>query len=475
MNDELYKLREGLNIELKEAAGGVPKSLYETYSAFCNTNGGSIYLGIRENKDKDNEIIGISSPKEYIKQIFDTLNNKSKVSANLLLDSNFEIIDVDGKYVLKIDVFECGRGKKPIYLNNIITNSYKRNNEGDYLVSKDEFLSMINDNYSLSNDSEVNTWGFGFEDIDMDTLKAFRNIFNTNNPNNIYMNLDDEIFCKKIGILKKNKDYEFVLTNAAVLFFTNSIAITTIFPNYFLDYQENLLSASRWDYRLTSIDINWNGNIFEFFRRVINKIQIGLPNRFMTDSQGVDISHIPMYEAMREALVNAITNADFICGNSIFIKKTNDRIIIKNSGKPLISINEMITGGNTNPRNKELMRYFRLLDYSQHSGYGIPNIFNTFNEYDLPAPNIYETNSPDYTTLDMLVNRMVLNDSSKPIFLEMVDYIDSINNGVTQTQIAEHFGINRKTVATYLDILIKNGLITTNGKRTKGKLYLPSK
>ena len=47
---ELIYQGEKVDIECKKAEKNVPKSAYESYSAFANTKGGYIILGVREDK-----------------------------------------------------------------------------------------------------------------------------------------------------------------------------------------------------------------------------------------------------------------------------------------------------------------------------------------------------------------------------------------------------------------------------------------
>ncbi len=39
---------ENVEIECKDAGKGLPKDLWETYSSFANTNGGTILLGVKQ-------------------------------------------------------------------------------------------------------------------------------------------------------------------------------------------------------------------------------------------------------------------------------------------------------------------------------------------------------------------------------------------------------------------------------------------
>ena len=44
--------REDNRLEVKKARNGLPDDLWETYSAFANSNGGCIILGVKEHDDK---------------------------------------------------------------------------------------------------------------------------------------------------------------------------------------------------------------------------------------------------------------------------------------------------------------------------------------------------------------------------------------------------------------------------------------
>ena len=130
---ELLGLHEGHDLEHKSARGGLPGSMWETYSAMANTDGGAIVLGV----EKDGTLSGLADPAEMRKRFWDTVNNRGKVSINLLTDADVTQHHVEGKTVLCIRVPRADRRQRPVYVGqNPLTGTYRRNYEGDYHCSE---------------------------------------------------------------------------------------------------------------------------------------------------------------------------------------------------------------------------------------------------------------------------------------------------------------------------------------------------
>ena len=73
---------ENTEVEFKSALGGFPGSFWETYSAFGNTAGGIIVLGIKEKNHKFTpDHLTTEQVAKYKKQYWDDVHNKSKVSS----------------------------------------------------------------------------------------------------------------------------------------------------------------------------------------------------------------------------------------------------------------------------------------------------------------------------------------------------------------------------------------------------------
>jgi len=83
---------EEQDLEFKSADGGLPKGLWETVSAFANTDGGYIVLGVSESKGKL-VISGVRNPKGAQKNFWDIHNNQQKLNTPICSNSNLNVKD----------------------------------------------------------------------------------------------------------------------------------------------------------------------------------------------------------------------------------------------------------------------------------------------------------------------------------------------------------------------------------------------
>ncbi len=107
--EELNSYREGKRLEAKSAKGGLPNSLWETYSAFANSEGGVIVLGIKENEDGSFLIEGLKDAAKLEKDFWNLINNRQKVSTNILTDRLVKIERIEGKEIIVIRVPRADR------------------------------------------------------------------------------------------------------------------------------------------------------------------------------------------------------------------------------------------------------------------------------------------------------------------------------------------------------------------------------
>lgn len=94
--------------------------MWDNYSSFANCYGGDIILGVKENEDKSWRTTGLkrSNKEKLLKEFWDTINNRQKVSVNLLSDSDVEVYEAGEDIIIVIYVPMAKREQRPVYINN---------------------------------------------------------------------------------------------------------------------------------------------------------------------------------------------------------------------------------------------------------------------------------------------------------------------------------------------------------------------
>ncbi|RIH88283.1 putative DNA-binding domain protein [Calidithermus terrae] len=404
---DLELLRESVDVEAKAAQGRdgqgeVPGAFWESYSALANTEGGYIVLGVREQGDGSLEVLGLANPEKVRTELWNGLNNPQKVSANLLSEADVYPLEEGGKTVLVVRVPRADRRQRPVYVGaNPLGGTYRRNYTGDYRCNEAEVRRMIADAQEEAADAAI-LEGFSLDDLDPDSLAAYRNEFRTVRPDHPWAAQSTPDFLRSLEAYKRDRHGgKEGLTVAGLLMFGRDSAIRERFPHYFPDYREKTSPGPdpRWDDRLVP-DGTWSGNLYDFYRRAYRKLVADLKVPFRFEG-GRRVDETPVHEALREALVNTLVHADYRASGSILVEKLTDRFVFRNPGTLRVPLAQVYEGGHSDPRNPTLLRMFRLIGAGEQAGSGVPKILSAWREQHWRTPKLVEAFRPDTVTLEL--------------------------------------------------------------------------
>ena len=356
-----------------------------------------MYLGVKEvNREYIIDGLSYDQIKAYEKYLWDNLNNPSKVSANILTEHDVQEIEAEGGYVLEISVPRAQLSQRPVYLKgNPKGNTYKRNDEGDYVCTEDEVKRM----YAEANISEVPQDSrildnFTFDDdIDTVSLQEYRTLFSTMHPTHPWATLKDIEFLAKLGGYRKDRrSQQEGLTLAGMLMFGKFSSITDVdcCPNYFPDYREynGAIESDRWSDRVCC-DGSWEANLFQFYRKVYNKLTASLPKPFaLKDGRRVEDS--PMHVALREAFVNSLIHCDYTVNSNIIVESYRNKYVFTNPGTLLIPLSQYYKGGESKCRNRSLQQMFMQIGNAEKAGSGVDKILKGWKSANYRYPSIEE-------------------------------------------------------------------------------------
>ena len=344
--DELLRYGEHITLECKKAEKGLPKSVWETYSAFANTSGGTILFGIKEDVteqdyDKRFTVGNIENPEKIISDFWNTING-SKVNVNLLVDDDVYETNFEGNSIIVINVPQASYKNRPVYINgNLLKGTFKRNHEGDYHCTEEEVKSMLRDSNDTGNDGGL-VDGYTMDDIDKNTLAAYRIEYVRNNPEHVWNSIDDKSFLRNIGgyTVERETGKE-GLTVAGLLMFGKGLSIRERFDNIRMDYidETDLEAGTRWSDRLT-YDGMWENNLYNFMKRILPKLVADLKRPFKLDGM-LRTDDTPIHQAIREAVINLIIHADYMISGVLKVVKKDDGFLFSNPGNLKLPVRDI--------------------------------------------------------------------------------------------------------------------------------------
>ena len=406
--DDLVHLREGWDFEAKlalgkDGRGEVPRSFWETYSAMANAKGGYILLGARELKDGTWRFEGVPDLDRVEGDLWNTLQNPTKVSANLLQARHVERVEIDGCSLLLIQVPPAPRANRPVFLNGTLENgTFMRVHEGDRKLSSERARRLLAD--AIPNRDANALEELGLTALHVETIRIYREMLAARRPEHAFLEATGPAFLEQIGaVTRSHSDAPWHPTWAGLWMLGTELALRRLNPNWHLSYKEmpdDPNDSRRWLDR-DHPDGSWPPNLLTFYRRAMVKVHAGLKVPFRTEGGQFRVDETPVHEALREALINTLVHADHQGTTGIRVLRRRGGFEFINPGLLLVTPEQLWKGGVSEARNPTLQRMFTLLQLGEREGSGGPAMRQAWRAQHWRVPRIWLDAEHQETHLDL--------------------------------------------------------------------------
>lgn len=361
------------DFEVKEAKAEVPKSSWETVSAFANSSGGWLVFGVKQS-GKTFEIQGVTNP-EKIEQDF--LNTIRGDKFNVPIPSKQAKYTIDEKTILAFYIPVSN--KKPVYYNTQ-ANTYIRRGSSDQKATKEEIDVLYRDQTFGTKTSEI-ALDTNRSSLNETSLRRYRDYMSRFNPNVSYNRYDEEEFLQKLRIIENG-----ACTFGGLLLLGKREAIEKHFPDFRIDLLEIPGTSysdakSRYTFRLDEQENLWE-YYFECFARLKQKVDVS----FVLSAEGFGEELSPGLVAIREALVNMLMHADYFSPAHSRIRIFSNQIEFYNPGGLPKPLEELKDKDLSMPRNPVISKLFRMVKLAENAGFGFDKIETNWKEYNQTAP-----------------------------------------------------------------------------------------
>jgi ATP-dependent DNA helicase RecG len=383
---ERLKSAEWTDLELKEATFALPKSTLETVSAFANTNGGHLVLGVKED-GQSYEILGVVDVDKIQGDFFSLLNSRDKFS--IQLDIQGSLLAFDERHVLVFAVPEAERKHKPVYLDKDIRKSFIRKGSGDQRCSEDDIRRFLRAAGGSSYESEAVDLSVD-ACIDVATLTRYRQRFDEKHPGHACASFDAAHFLEHWA-LAVSVGENLRPTRAAVLLFGTGAALRTIMPRPLVDCR---WAANPWDE--PAPDERWldrllcEENLWTCWEQLADRYAQNATKPFALELGTMARRDRPEdFISFREAAINLLMHQDFEeITRSATIAFHPDRVVFENPGTARANKAELLEPGAKDVRNPLIVAMFRRVGLSEQAGTGIGAIFGDWRRRGRVPPEI---------------------------------------------------------------------------------------
>ena len=460
---------EWSDFEVKKAASELPKDVWETVSAFSNTSGGWLVLGVSQN-EKIFEVTGVTNPEKIEQDLVTTLRSRNKF--NVLINPECRKYDMDGKTVLAFYIPSAEQ--KPVYFNTL-QNTFIRTASGDHRATDYEINVLLREQ-SFGIMSEKPVEGTSVNSFNKASYRSFRDYLERMVPDLPYNTLKDDEFNQKLQLVKDGK-----LTYGGLLFLGDNLEILNNISGFRVDYLEIPATSyadaePRYTFRIQEQE-----NLWEYYFVLFQRLRIYADNPLYIGDMGIGREDTKKLDALREGLINMLIHCDYFSPMKPRIRVFTNRIEFENPGTLPRPIEELMKEDVSIPRNPVLAKLFRIAKLCENAGYGFDRMLMWKKETHKEV--IFET-SIDKTKvtfmlkdgkLDIPSGEESITENTQKTHRKHTENTQKIldllkaNAEISRTQIATQLNLTESQVIHYLRVMKNNNIIRREGSDKGGK------
>lgn len=442
---ELIRQGESENLEFKESLS-LRDEIGKAISAFSNTNGGVILVGVTD----VGSVIGVDIGAN-------TIENEAgyiKRQTDPQIFPFIKVVDVDGKNTVAIEVEESS--DKPVFFKKY---AHKRVGKSNQRMSSSEMRRLAHEDKPKLLWDERICEDAGLEDIDEEKVRWF--LIESKKQRRLDISKDAPI---KEALMRLKLMQNGMLTNASILLFGKSP------QQFFIQSEVKCIRFKGIKVTAPMIDMKvMEGNLIDQVREaekfIFNHISLA---SWIEDRK---IQRQEMWEyppnAIREALVNAIAHRDYISTSKVQVRIFDDRMEFWNPGRLPVEwgIEKLKVEHESMPFNPLIAKCFFWVKYAEDVGTGTNKIIEWCVDRGLPEPEFEFTGTSIVVTFrksrltSEFLEQLGLSDRQKNViqYLKEHDKID-------RKTYSEIYNIGKTTAYKELANLIDKGLIEMIGK-----------
>ena len=349
------------DFEVKAAKSELPKNIWETVSAFSNTSGGWIVLGVKQ-ACKTFEVQGVDNIEKLEQDFLGTLRSGK---FNQTIFARPQRYDIAGCSLLALYIPEAEM--KPVYFGNPV-NTFIRMGSGDQRATEGEIRAMFRDQ-SFGKKTEETIPASSIEMLNLDSLHNYR--FALGETSNLpdLREMDDADFCEKVNITNNG-----LLTYAGLLMFGKSPFVLRYVPTFCVDYIEipapTIQQAEvRYTYRIPE-----QQNIWDAVQIILRRFRTLVDAPLHIKEDGFATTDESQYLVLREALANMVMHCDHFDSLRSCIRVYTDHIEFMNGGSFPLPVDEILGKVYSKLRNPTIAKLFRYVGIAENAGYGMKKL-----------------------------------------------------------------------------------------------------